>query len=60
MSILLEHIKSKMSSVYALYVCMLCTIKCCKNSKQGKNFIKPLARLIANELDELSLYFENF
>lgn len=49
-----------MNRVFALYVCMLCTVKNCKNSKKGKKFAKPLANVIANELDELSTYFEHF
>lgn len=60
MSILLKHIKAKMNRVFALYVCMLCTVKNCKNPKKGKKFAKPLANVIANELDELSMYFEHF
>ena len=60
MSILLKHIKDKMNRVFALYVCMLCTVKNCKNSKKGKKFAKPIANVIANELDELSTYFEHF
>lgn len=57
MSVLLKHIKNKMNRVFALYVCMLCAVK---NCKKGRKFAKPLANVIANELDELSMYFENF
>ncbi len=60
MSISLKHIKEKMNKIFALYVCMLCTVRNCNHSKKSRHFARPLAKVIANELDELSMYFQYY
>lgn len=60
MSLSLKHMKQKMNNIISLYLILLYAVKFCSMKNINLIKIKPLANIIAKELDELSTWLEYF